>query len=295
MQKKFIYPIILFVIVGCSNLFPNYDFVGVFIGSGPDVDVRFENSMQYAESHAPFSMLVDDNYCVYVGGDSHVDSTSRNLEQFMLSYRADSTAVFALHVGDFVNAQGNYERFYKATQVLPDGYIRKTYDTLLVTCGNHDILFGQWKEYLKYYKTSSYWFETVSRTTGAPLDLFISIDTSSGTVGRKQLDWLRGLLAEKSQEKYRHIIIFTHTNFFKQDSSQGLSTNFSLEETTELTGLFTRYGVTMVWNGHDHSREVTTYGSVTYITLDAMKDPAQPACYMVARMGDSVTYDFVKL
>lgn len=294
-MRKYIHILLPLFLVGCTGLFPNYDLVGIFVGSGPNTDARFENSMQYTDSHTPLRIMVEDNYSIYACGDSHVDSTTRNVEKFMCAYRSDSAAVFALHLGDFVNAQGNYERFYKATQAEPEGYTRKPYDTLFVTCGNHDILFGQWKEYLKYYKTSSYWFETVSRTSGNPLDLFICIDTSGGTVGRKQLDWLRTVLEQKSQEKYRHIIVFTHTNFFKQDNSQGHSSNFSMEETAELTGLFSKYHVSMVLNGHDHFREVVLYGNVTYLTLDTMQDPFPAASYVIANMGNTIDYEFVAL
>lgn len=213
----------------------------------------------------------------------------------MRAYRADLQSPFALHLGDLINAKENYTRVNNAILAAPEGYVRKTYDTLLVTCGNHDIYFGQWKDFLQYFKTSSYWFETVSKTTGKPLDLYICYDSSSGSVGRKQLDWLRSLLSEKSQQGYRHIILFTHTHFFKQDNTQGHTSNYSVEETAELTGMFSQYGVSLVLTGHDHSREVTTYGGVKYIIVDAIEDHYPDAFYLIASMGKEIGYEFVAL
>lgn len=282
--------------IGC-NLFPNHDLVGIFMHSSPVADERFEESMTWTQEHQPISLLVPEDYRIYVCSDSHIDSTSYHLQSFIRSYRSDDKSEFALHLGDLVNAQGNFHSFDSAMRVLPEGYNRSNRhnDTVFVTAGNHDICFGQWPEYVKYYKTSTYWFETRSNVDNHLLDLFISMDSSSGTVGRKQLAWLRQLLAEKSQLGYRHIIVFTHTHFFKQDWTQRTTCNYSNEETAELTGMFSRYGVKMVWNGHDHSREITPYGGVIYITLDAIQDPnGSDAYYMVADMADEISYRFVR-
>lgn len=294
-MRKLLYPILLLTLTACSSMFPNYDLAGMFYGSSANADERFEASMKYTDAHEPLQFVVDDNYKVYVATDSHVDSTTRNMETFMRAYRSDLQSPFALHLGDLINAKENYNRFNNSLLAMPEGYVRKTYDTLLVTCGNHDIYFGQWREFLQYYKTSSYWFETVSNTTGKPLDLYICYDSSSGSVGRKQLDWLRSLLLEKSKQGYRHIILFTHTHFFKQDATQGHSSNYSMEETAELTGMFSQYGVSLVLTGHDHSREVTTYGGVRYIIVDAIEDHYPDAFYLIATMGKQINYEFVAL
>lgn len=282
--------ILLLVATSCN---PNYDMAGMFCGSSPNTDERFAASMQWTDAHEPLSFMVEDTYRIYVGTDSHVDSTSRNVETFMRTYRADTLAPFAIHLGDLVNANGNYPRFDQAIRAIPEGYVRPRYDTLLITAGNHDIYFGQWKEFLQYYKTSTYWFETRSRKTGKPLDMFITLDSSSGALGRKQIAWLRQLLEQRSKVGYRHIVVYTHTHIFKQDNTQGHTSNYPMEETYELAGLFHQYHVDMVWMGHDHSREISSYGETTYIIVDTMQDPEQ-AFYMIATMGDKIACDFVE-
>lgn len=293
-MKKYIYPVVVLALVGCTSLFPNYDLAGIFVHSSPDADARFATSMKYTSAHPMVSLTVPDEYCFYVVTDSHIDETARNLSAFITDYRKDSRAEFALHLGDVVNAQGNFPRFDSAIHILPEGYTKRVNDTIFITAGNHDIIFGQWKQFVDYYKTSTYTFETRS-TTGAPLDFFLCYDSSSGTVGLKQLDWMRETLKQASKAGYRHIVCFTHTHFFKQDASQGHTSNYNIEETAELTGMFSQYGVSLVLTGHDHHREVTNYGGVKYIIVDAVEDHYPDPFYLVATMGKKIDYRFVAL
>lgn len=287
---KTILAIATLVIAGCN---PNYDMPGMFNGSSVRADVRFDQSMQYNAQAGYAHLIVPENYRVYACTDSHVDSTTRHLEQFVKAYKADARCPFAIHLGDLINAKGNYPRFFAAMQVVPEGYIPGK-DTVFYTPGNHDLYFNQWEEYKKYVHTSTYWFDT--RTSdGKLLDLFICLDSGEGTLGVKALDWLRETLAQKSQEGYRHIIVFTHTHMFKHDDSQGHTSNYSMEETYEITSLLSRYCVDMYWSGHDHSREVIRYGAVTYIVVDALEDPVEDAFYMVADIGTTIGYNFVKI
>lgn len=293
-MKKIISLILIALATTACSLFPNYDLAGMFKSSAPSTNERFQVSMQWNEANGYRSIPVENDYNVYICGDTHVDSTTHNLEKFMLAYRSDSTAPFAIHVGDLINAQGNYPRFHAALSTAPTGYVRRPTDTVFITAGNHDIYFGQWREYVQYYHTSTYWFETVSKADPTKrLDLFISIDSSDGSLQDKQLKWLESLLAERSQMGYRHIIVFTHTNVFKQDASQGHCSNYTMEETYALTGLMSRYGVEMFINGHDHSREITHYGGTQYVTLDALQDPEESPSYMKLQVGNHLCFDFI--
>ena len=109
------------------------------------------------------------------------------------------------------------------------------------------------------------------------------------------MKWLKELLAQKKSAGYRHMIVFTHTHLFKQDNSQGHTSNLSLEETYELTSVLTEAGVKFYICGHDHSREVTDYGKVHYITVDSSTDAEPDPYYMVMDMGEQVNYQFISL
>ena len=65
-----------------------------------------------------------------------------------------------------------------------------------------------------------------------------------------------------------------------------------MEETYEIIHLLSKYGVEAYWSGHDHSREITKFSGVTFITLETMEDPAKNPAYMIAEMTDKIAYDF---
>ncbi|MBR1809108.1 MAG: metallophosphoesterase [Paludibacteraceae bacterium] len=274
------------ILFSACNLTPNLDMVGMFYGQSPRNNVRFEQSLRYNEEHSVCRTLTlpADEYKVYVATDMHIDSTWHNTLMWAEAAEADADAPFALVLGDVINAQGNYPHFLEAVKPLEKPWF--------CTAGNHDIYFGQWNDFLENVGSSTYYF--VAQTPHAR-DLYICIDTSDATLGTKQLRWLRSLLEEKSKEGYRHIVVFTHTHMFKRDASQGHTSNFSMEETYELTQLLAEYGVEWYLSGHDHHREVTDFKGVKYIIVDTLQDPEPGAAYMIATIGDDMKYQFVEM
>ncbi len=280
--EKSVQIFILCVLLSGCNLTPNLDIVGMFYGQSPRNDQRFDESMKINEENGYKTLdIVSDNYVVYVATDMHVDSTWRNTLAWAQAAEADADCPFALVLGDVINAQGNYPHFLEGMNPLTKPWF--------CTAGNHDIYFGQWKEYMQYIGSSTYYF--VAQTPSCR-DLYICLDTSDGTLGTKQLRWLGTLLEEKSKEDFRHIIVFTHTHMFKRDVSQGHTSNFSIEETYEITDLLSRYKVDWYISGHDHSREITDFKGVKYIIVDTMQDPETNAAYMCVSVGETLQYRF---
>lgn len=265
------------------------DMVGMFAGSSPTIDKRFEQSMQYNQQ-AGYATIhaLSDNYRVYVCTDTHIHKTRTRWEYFVGAYHADSLCPVAVHLGDIIDATTD---FAYVEDVLKSTIFPTKSDTLMAVCGNHDIYFKQWEKFIKAFKTSSYYF--IVTTPMGKKDLFIVFDSADGTVGSKQLDWLRETLTWAEKQVFRHIVACTHTNFFKRDNSQGHSSNFTQEETYALLNLFTQHGVDMLWTGHDHSREITQVKSMTCIVVDSMKDEDKEPYYMLVTMGEKMDYDFV--
>lgn len=289
MKKNTILLAVGLLLLGCN---PNYDMPGMFNGTSPEIATRFAESTEYNARAGEIHLSVPADYRIYVCTDSHIDSTHNNLEQFVLAYKSDSLCPFAIHLGDLINAQGNYPHAYQTLQAEP---AVAHHDTLFITPGNHDIYFNQWTEYRNYFKTSAYWFDTRNEADGQLLDLFICLDSAEGTLGTEQMKWLRNLLETKQKEGYRHIIVFTHTHPFKQDNSQGHTSNYAMEETYELTYTLSKYGVDMYWCGHDHHREITHFGNTEYIIVNTCRDPEEKAFYMLVDMGKQIHYQFVPL
>lgn len=293
-MKKSIY--IALLSFACAACNPNYDMVGMINGTSPEIAERFAQSRHYSDSVGVVHMNMPADYRIFVCTDSHIDSTHYGLEKFIHLYKADTNPHMCLYLGDLINAQGNFPH---ADSILHlDGVMTNRKDTIFMTCGNHDIYFNQWHVWQQLYGSSTYWFDTYTGTdykTGKLQDLYICLDTSEGTLGTDQMKWLKELLNAKKKAGYRHIFVFTHTHLFKQDNSQGHTSNLSLEETYELTHALTEAGVAYYLCGHDHSREVTDYGNVRYITVDSSTDAEPDPYYMVMEVGEQVTYQFISL
>ena len=268
------------------------EMVGMFAGSSPTIDERFEESQKYNQQ-AGFATIqaLTEEYHVYVCTDTHIHGTRTRWEHFIKSYRADLLCPVAVHLGDIIDARTEFEYVEDALKRHPWIEMLPSKDTLMAVCGNHDIYFKQWEHFIKTFKTSSYYF--VVKTPLGSKDLFIVYDSADGTVGKKQLKWLEETLAWADTQDFRHIVACTHTHFFKRDGSQGHCSNYPLEETYALLNLFTKHGVDMVWSGHDHTREITQVKGMTCIVVDSMKDENKEPYYMLVKMGDKIDYEFI--
>ena len=273
----------------CSNDDSTLDMKGMFSPQGPTVKTRFEQSQAYNTTRGEVHLdMAQDNYRIFVCTDSHITrKTHKNLDYFINQYKAAPTPKMAMHLGDIIDAQKNFP----CADSIVHFAGQTAADTLFLTLGNHDIYFKQWDIYRSYFQTSAYWFDTNNGTK--KLDLFICLDSAEGSIGPDQLNWLRKLLEAKSQEGYRHVIVFTHTHIWKLDFSQGHTSNYALEETYELTDLLDRYGVEFVWRGHQHARQSVLYKGVQYLVLNATKDTERGQSYMIADMSESIIYHYI--
>lgn len=271
------------------------DMVGMFAGTSPTIDERFEQSKEYNDKYGYATLqALSDDYHVYVCTDTHITKTRTRWEHFIRTYRMDMLCPVAVHLGDIIDARTDYEFVNEALERHPLSAILPIKpDTLMAVCGNHDIYFKQWNKFINTFKTCNYYF--IVKTPTGKQDLFIIYDSADGTVGSKQLQWLRNTLEWADKQDFRHIVACTHTHFFKRDGSQGHTSNYTQEETYALLNLFTQHGVDMVWSGHDHSREITQVKGMTCIVVDSMKDEDKKPFYMLVTMGEKINYDFVSV
>ncbi len=288
MKKNILYIVTsAFMMVSCASEDSTLDLAGMFSSNGEPVDVRFEQSMAYNDSTNNDSISIDmgaDEYTVYVCSDSHITRKShKNLDHFIAQYNAAPAPKLALHLGDLIDAQNNIP--------CADSIWSLANGPHFITPGNHDVYFKQWSVYRDHFHTGTYWFETVNG--GKKLDLYICLDSADGTLGAKQMQWLRDVLAKRAKAGYRRVIVFTHTHFWKLDTSQGHTSNWAIEETYEIANLFAQYGVQYVWCGHQHARQSVIYKGVNYLVLDATKDKEEGQSYMVAEMGDAAIYHYI--
>lgn len=283
--SKTVYILFSLLLAACSDD-SNLDMAGMFSSNGEPVNIRFAQSIGYNDEQEDIHLNMGaDDYVVYVCSDSHLSRKKphANMDLFIERYNAETAPKLALHLGDLIDAQKNF--------AFADSILSLANGPLFITPGNHDVYFKQWSVWKSYYHTGTYWFDT--NNGDKKLDLYICLDSADGTLGADQTAWLEDLLAKKSKEGYRRIIVFTHTHFWKLDDSQGHTSNFAMEETYSLASLLSQYHVNFVWSGHQHARQSVLYKGVNYLVLDATKDIENGQSFMTVQMGESAIYHYI--
>jgi len=247
------------------------------------VNQRFEQSMDWNNDH-PYKILnvpVDD-YSIFAMADSHLGGTI-NLD-FFLSEAKRMDVVAAVMVGDLTT--GHTTDFNTFQQHLPDQ------DTLISfqIIGNHDLYFDGWKQFYSIFGSTTYIFTVKTPQSD---DLFICLDSGSGTLGSDQLDWLKNTL-KTNRSDYRRCVLFTHNNLFRIRHTT--STNPFVEELHVLMELCIKYQIDMVVTGHDHEQNDVVFGNTTHITMDALLDDSDNAGYLNINIKQGkIEYEFVNL
>lgn len=259
-----------FVACGCNHL----DVAGLFIASSEGVQERFVQSKEIAENLKAEGLDANEDYTFYVATDPHVDQTHMNLDVFNDTFRNDGDASFGVILGDCTDVRDNLPNYLESVKYVPErhGFDHKLFHVL----GNHDVYFNGWGDFKDMIGPSVYWFE-VCFPGGK--DLYVTLDTASGTLGAKQTRWFKEFI-EKNRSSYRHCVVLTHTNLFYTDNSQTSSGNMPLEETYSLIDFLARNDISLVLQGHDHYREDITYRNVRYTIVGAIADKCKAPEYL---------------
>lgn len=272
-----------FLLLGCDRV----DFKGFIMPTGDVVNSRFEQSLALHGSEPVATLNADEEYLFYVCTDPHISTTTDNLRRFVGDFRSDPEALFGIVLGDCIDQLGSMPTYVEAINHLADTRPSPIFSLL----GNHDLYFEQWNDFLDLVGPSHYWFEVSHR---AGKDLFLALDTASGTLGERQMGWLRTFLADNRKE-YRHCIVITHANIFYNDTSQNTSGNLPLDETMALLDLFDRYDVMMCLQGHDHHRDDLVFRGVRYTIVGTIRDEVDNPEYLCIRIsGDNVEYNWLE-
>ncbi len=250
------------------------DMMGLFLPTGDSVQSRFEQSAEMNKGLKAAAVEAGESYIFYVATDAHIDQTSENLTAFNDALKNDAEASFAVMLGDCTDTRDNLPKYIEALSYNPERHARN--QQIFHLLGNHDVFFDGWEDFKRMIGPSVYWFE-VAFQDGK--DLFISLDSATGTLGAKQSRWLREFL-EDNRSEYRHCVVLTHTNIFYPDNSQAGSGNMPIEESFALIDLLGGYDVSLVLQGHDHNREEIVYGGVAYTVVGAIADKVAAPEYL---------------
>ena len=263
--------------VGCNSV----DMKGLVAPTGDVINSRFEQSIAMTEGKPVATLEMEESYTFHVCTDPHINETYNNLREFSTRLRNDASVDFGIVLGDCTDSRNAFQNYVDALSFVEGE--QQANKPIFSLIGNHDLFFKGWNEYAKLLGPSVYWFEVKS---GPSKDLFITLDSASGTLGKKQMEWLKNILATE-RANYRHCVVLTHTNLFYTDNTQQGSSNMALEETALLADIFSRNKVTLCLQGHDHHREDLTLDGVRYTIVGTIRDEAENPEYLAITMSNS--------
>ena len=278
------------LILSSCNL--GVDFGG-FFSSYSDPDSRFDEKDELSMHSDPQTLqtipLINGklSYSFSIISDIHVkDNKAVHLEQFVQDLLIPEDR-FILDCGDS-SQSGTADQL-------------ETYKTILnisglpwfAAIGNHDLYFEGWKNYREIIGRSIYSFQVGS--PGYPGSLFaIVLDSANGTLGGKQLNWLKETL-EMQKGLWDHLIVMTHSQFF----STGLNSVVQFTDTDEIYALmylFRTYGVDYVFMGHNHKWDKRTINGVNYISLDPLiKGNSEDSYIRVSVEGSDISFERIMI
>ena len=255
--------------VSCEDV----DFSGFFYNNNP-VNDRVKESLEWNKANPEKSIIIPGtDYTILVAGDSHVGGIV-NLNTFLT--QANTTGASGIVIaGDLTT--GHKEDY----DVFKQEIDTKTNLPTFFVVGNHDLFFDGWDVYFDYFGSSTYSFKV---NTSEATDLFICLDTGSGTLGSKQLNWVTDLL-EKERKNVRYCVVITHVNFIREHRTS--STNLLVEEVRAILDLCYRHSIDLVITGHDHNRSEQYFNRTHFLTLDALEDDFEHAGYLSLQVKES--------
>jgi predicted phosphodiesterase len=276
------YGLILSIIFLLSACIGDADLTG-FVRSTDRIEERYQFSAEWNETHPAEKLITTrEEYDILVAADLHIGDTTCFLNFLAQGTQPEATAM--VFVGDIVSGkEKDYETF---NRLLPVDNIKPSFALV----GNHELYFDGWKHFSRLFGSSVYYFTIATPTKE---DLYICLDSGSGTLGKSQLKWLKDLL-ENSRSNYDQCVIFTHVNFFRDHHT--LSTNPLTNELLVLIDLFEQNKVNMVVMGHDHDRSLNILGNTTYLTMDALLYGLPNSGYIRLKKDNTgIQHEFIEL
>jgi MYXO-CTERM domain-containing protein len=242
---------------------------------------RLSSFVTAPQDEQPFSFAVV--------GDTRTDGDEH--QRVIDRLRATFTPDFVINTGDLVEDGGDYEQWGTFFDIEADLMAESP---LFPVAGNHDdVENDSW--YVQFFSlpqsssATENWYAWSYGNTR-----FIVVDTNEDFVtGSEQYDWLEGeLAAADSDPVLRHIVVAFHDPPYTSGAHGVFDPDDWEPPRTYLVPLFERYGVDLVFNGHDHHYErtdVTQTGGVVYIVAGGGGAPGDPEDF-VEGIGDIVGY-----
>lgn len=220
------------------------------------------------------------------GGDAHFGAGTNSPSQ-----------TFAM-LGQISNPDNKYDVFFFLGDLVEYGFKDSNWDEALnafsptassvptrFAPGNHDTMFGGLSRYIDYCSPPTTETQSGSRLwyrvdVGRVHFLVLDVEWSAETFTKAQADWLETQLKSIPDADWK--IVMSHGFYYSSGTtSWGWNWYDNPETISAAATLFEKYGVDIVFSGHNHYLEFLQHSGVSYIVSGSFGgEPDPPATYL---------------
>ena len=251
----FILSVIIMTLSSCrldimTDIMDGYD-------SNPFLDRKPMDSARQGDDEITF-LLFSDAHLNRKDEDSWAEDNTPYLKTFLCENKDDYD--FVISLGDIEDAGDiNAPELHEFLSFFKENGI-----TYLSALGNHELQgFHERSEWNELYASYGL-FGTIGCYTYGDLSIYVT-DSTKRIYGRQQLSWLEEAL-ECDESRYK--IMITHVNTYSGgtfDSSLLFFGTADIAERNEIYRMMTKYGVSVLFNGHFHTGNIRSNHS-TYVS-----------------------------
>ncbi|MCL2140170.1 MAG: metallophosphoesterase [Dehalococcoidia bacterium] len=221
-----------------------------------------------------FTTPSDTSLRIAIGSDAHFGAGDNRMDltTAMLQIIAEPNNKFdyMFMLGDLIEYGFNANQWAEAFNTVS---LTSSSIPIRYALGNHDSIFAGLNNYKNFASPKE--INTVSGSQlwyridiGSIHFLFLDIEWSAESYTAAQAAWLESQLQEIPRNDWK--IVLGHGYYFSSGATQTCRDWFdNLETITPLTPLFEKYGVDLVFSGHNHHMELLQNNGVTYVICGA--------------------------
>ena len=216
-----------------------------------------------------------------VGGDAHFGAGTNSPNQTLamlgqISNPANKYDIF-FFLGDLVEYGFKDSQWNEALQAFSSTALSVP---IRFVPGNHDTLFGGLSRYVDYCSPTTTESQNGSRLwyrvdVGRVHFLVLDVEWSTETFTKDQADWLETQLNSIPNGDWK--IIMSH-GFYYSSGTTSLGWNWfdNPETISAIATLFEKYGVDIVFSGHNHDLEFLQHSGVSYVVCGGFGGKLDP-------------------
>lgn len=243
-----------------------------------DLNIAVASDLHYCEPREELEGEIDDTIYWYANRRAAMeDESSFIIDEFLNQCAENDKCDYVLISGDLVNSGRSYPQDHEAVAAKLKAFEEKTGKDVFVINGNHDLAedsatnramfkeiyadFGYDKALVKDEETCSYTANLGEKYRLIALDSNHATKSTEDGMTAERVKWVCDQ-AKQAKEDGRYPILMMHHNLLDHMPLQRIvSRNFIVKYHYTTAELFADSGIKLVFTGHEHCSDVTSYTS----------------------------------